>query len=88
MSAEVKLSSKGQIVIPHEVRKKMNLKPGDKVKIEAIAGRKAIIQSAMRPPNDIFVKAGRESAKEIIAESRREDEAKLKKLLKSLGVEQ
>jgi AbrB family looped-hinge helix DNA binding protein len=87
MSTEVKLSSKGQIVIPSLVRKKMNLKPGDKVKIEAIPGRKAIIQPATEPPREIFVSAGEETPTRLLAQSRREDEAKLKRLLKSLGAE-
>ncbi len=88
MSVDVKLSSKGQIVIPREVRKKLNLKPGDKVKIEAIDGRKAIIQPAILPPEDIFVSAGKETVGNILLESRKADEAKLKKLLKSLGVKE
>lgn len=83
----MKLSSKGQIVIPREVRKKMNLKPGDKVKIEAIKGRKAIIQPAVLPPDDIFVRAGKAVPKEVLAGSRRIDELKLKRLLRELGAE-
>ncbi len=88
MSAEVKLSSKGQIVIPREVRKKMNLKPGDKVKIEAVKGRKATIQPAVQPPDDIFVRAGKAVPKKVLAESRRIDELNLKRLLRELGAEQ
>ncbi len=39
----VKLSSKGQLVIPKDIRKTLNLKPGDEFNIE-LAGRQIILQ--------------------------------------------
>ena len=37
--SEVRLSSKGQLVIPKSMRKKLSLKSGDKVKIEIAGGK-------------------------------------------------
>jgi AbrB family looped-hinge helix DNA binding protein len=50
--AEVKLSSKNQIVIPREAREKLGLKPGDKLLI-GVAGKHLTV--IKKPKN--FVKA-------------------------------
>ena len=86
MATEVRISTKGQVVIPKEVREKLGLKPGDRVKIEAVEGRRAIIQSAVEPPEEIFVKAGDRLVDETLREANRRDEVKIRRLLKSLGV--
>lgn len=86
MAAEVRVSTKGQVVIPKGVREKLGLKPGDRVKIEAIEGRRAIIQPAVEPPEEIFVKAGDRLVDESLREANRHDEIKIRRLLKSLGV--
>ncbi len=39
----IKLSSKGQLVIPQKIRQALNLKPGDEFNIE-LAGRQIILQ--------------------------------------------
>jgi len=43
-----KISSKGQITIPKEVRKLLKLKPGDRVKIE-VKGDFAILKPLKKP---------------------------------------
>lgn len=53
---EAKLSSKCQLVIPKSIRKKLNLKSGDKVKIEIAEGKKVVIQATLSPPDEIFVR--------------------------------
>jgi AbrB family looped-hinge helix DNA binding protein len=83
---EVKLSSKGQIVIPKEVREKLGLKAGDKIKLEVEEGRRVIIQPSVKPPKDVFVKAGDRLIEEALQEAKRVDEEKIREMLKSLGV--
>lgn len=83
---EVKVSSKGQIVIPRDVREKLGLKPGDKVKLEIVEGKRAVLQPAVKPPEGIFVKAGDRLVEENLQETRENDERKIGDLLKSLGV--
>jgi AbrB family looped-hinge helix DNA binding protein len=83
---DAKLSSKGQIVIPKEIRKRLGLKPGDKVNLEMLEGRRAVIQPAAPPPRDVFFSAGAKVLGEVLEEAHKIDEAKVKELLKSLGV--
>jgi AbrB family looped-hinge helix DNA binding protein len=84
---EVKLSSKGQIVIPKEVREKLGLKAGDKIKLEVEEGRRVVIQPSVKPPNDVFVQAGERLIEETLQEAKRVDEEKIREMLKALGVE-
>ena len=84
---DAKLSSKGQIVIPKEIRKHLGLKPGDKVKLEVLEGRRAVIQPAATPPEDVFFRAGEKILSKVLEETHKADEAKIGKLLKSLGVD-
>jgi AbrB family looped-hinge helix DNA binding protein len=86
MATEAKISTKGQIVIPKDVRDRLGLKPGDKVKIEVLEGRRAIIQPAISPPKEIFVKAGSRLVEETLKETKRREEEKISRLLKALGV--
>jgi AbrB family looped-hinge helix DNA binding protein len=84
--SEVKLSTKGQIVIPKDIRKKMGLKPGDKVKIELLEGKKAIIQSLVNPPEEIFVRAADKIVENTLREADEQGDAKIRRLLRDLGV--
>lgn len=86
MTAEAKLSSKGQIVIPKQIREKLGLKPGDRVKLETVEGRKAILQPAVKPPKDIFVEAGAELVESALEEATEADKRKIRELLNALGV--
>jgi AbrB family looped-hinge helix DNA binding protein len=84
--SEVKVSTKGQIVIPKDIRRKMGLKPGDKVKIELLEGKKAIIQPLVNPPEEIFVKASDEIIEDTLREADKQDDEKIRRLLRSLGI--
>ena len=44
-----KMSSKGQIVIPEEIRKKMNLKPGSQFVV--VGGKEAVVLKKISPPS-------------------------------------
>mgnify|MGYP006312394343 CR=1 FL=1 len=52
--ATTKMSSKGQVIIPEAIRKKMNLKPGDQFVVVG-AGDSVILKSITPPSMDQFV---------------------------------
>ena len=81
---KVKTSSKGQIVIPKEIRDALGIKPGSILNIR-VEGKRIILEPAPAPP-DVFVELGEKSGK-ILRESRRIDEERIKRLLRDLGVE-
>lgn len=83
---EVKISSKGQVVIPKSIRERLGLRPGDRVRIEVLEGRKAIIQPSVEPPEEIFVRAGHNVLEEALGEADAAEQAKIRRLLESLGV--
>ena len=73
--AIVKTSTKGQVVIPKEIRKKLGITPGKKV-LFRIAGKHAEITPI---PDDAIkalrgiLKGGVSMANELLAERRRDD---------------
>lgn len=83
---KVKISSKGQIVIPKDIRDKLGLRPGTSISLEIIEGKKAVLQPPAEPPEEVFVKAGDRLVEEVLEESRKLDETKITKMLKALGV--
>ncbi len=78
------MSSKGQIVIPKEIRDRLGIKPGTVLNIR-VRGKRIILEPAPPMP-DVFVELGDES-EEILRESRRVDEERMLRLLRDLGVE-
>ena len=73
--AVVKTSSKGQIVIPKEVRDKLGITPGKKV-IFRVVGEHAEIQPLPDDPIKAMrgiIKGGRSLAKELISERKRDN---------------
>lgn len=88
MAPEVKLSSKGQVVLPKDAREKLGLKKGDKLKVSVDERTKSIImQVSTEPPEEIFVRAGTKLASAMLKESNELDEKKIKKLLDAIGVD-
>ncbi|MGH9876580.1 MAG: AbrB/MazE/SpoVT family DNA-binding domain-containing protein [Nitrososphaerales archaeon] len=81
----VKVSSKGQIVIPEEIRRKFRLQKGSLIKI-VVEGNKITLMSAIEPPQEAFVSGGPKLVMQTLKESRSSDDKKLRTLLKVLGV--
>ena len=81
---KVKTSSKGQIVIPKEIRDALGIKPGTVLSVHVEGGR-IILEPSPAPP-DIFVELGKKS-EQILKESKRVDDERLGRLLRDLGVE-
>ena len=81
----VKVSSKGQIVIPEEIRRKLGLQKGSLIKM-VMEGNKIMLMSAFEPPHEAFVSAGSRLVMQTLKESRSSDDKKLKALLRALGV--
>lgn len=70
-----KLSSKGQIVIPIELRERYNLEPGATVELMDVGGEIVIIPITIKNPIDQakgFLKGGR-STKELLKLARQEE---------------
>jgi AbrB family looped-hinge helix DNA binding protein len=87
MANEVKLSSKGQIVLPKDAREKLRLKRGDKLKVEIDERTKSIIMHpSVSPPEEVFVRAGTKLTRSVLNEADEIDERKIKKLLNAIGI--
>ncbi len=81
---KTKITSKGQVVIPKDIREKLGLNPGTILNVK-VEGKKIILEPASEPP-EIFVELG-ERSEEILKELREESEERIKRLLRDLGVE-
>jgi len=82
---KTRLSSKGQVVIPAEVRLKLGLKKGD-IFLVKIEDKKIILEPLTQPPEEIFVETGSELTDNILREAKASSD-KAEKLLRDLGVE-
>lgn len=81
----VKLSSKGQVVIPKSVRERLGLRNGDRLKL-SVEAKKITLTPLAELPEELFVKGKAEAVKELLKEAKRIDEGKLEELLSALGV--
>ena len=80
--ATVKVSKKGWVVIPKEIRERHNLHPGDRVQFVDLAGRLAIVPAMKDPIREIrgMLKGGDSLTKALLEERRQELEQEERKL--------
>jgi AbrB family looped-hinge helix DNA binding protein len=72
-----KLSEKGQIVIPVELRKRYDISPGDKVELIDIGGEIVIVPITAKDPVEAakgLLRSGR-TTRELLRRARREEQA-------------
>jgi antitoxin PrlF len=67
--AQAKLTTKGQVTIPKEVRESLQLQTGDKIEIIVTANREAIIRPISKKVDDIFGKLYKPGRKAISIEA-------------------
>jgi len=75
----VKTSTKGQVVIPRDVRRKLGIKPGQKVSIKAVGDKAEIIPLPEDPITSLrgILRSYHGSlAKELVEERRKDDRAR------------
>lgn len=80
-----KLSAKGQIVIPVDLRRKYEIEPGDAIELMDIGGEIVIIPITVKNPIDAakgFLKGGR-STRDLLASARKEEKQLESKKAKS-----
>jgi AbrB family looped-hinge helix DNA binding protein len=80
----VRLSSKGQIVIPAEVRSQLGLKKGSILTVR-LEGKKMVIEPVEELPQEVFIEAEEDIVDRALAEAK-ESSDKAKQLLRDLGV--
>ncbi len=69
-----KVSKKGGIIIPKEIRERYNLRPGDKMVLVDFAGRISMIPAMKDPIREIrgMLKGGESLTKALLEEHRQE----------------
>ena len=78
-----KVSDKGQVVIPKEIRDELGLTSGVVLKV-GVEGRRVILEPAEEPPEEIFVRAGPSVIEPVLREAKRRSD-KTALLLEDLG---
>lgn len=82
---EAKISKKGQVVIPQNIREELNLSPGATLKVEIRNGN-IVLKTCRKPPEDIFVEAGPQLTEPALRKAKREGD-KAAQLLKDRDIE-
>lgn len=80
---ETKLSSRGQVVIPKQVRDRLNLRKGSRFKVE-IKDRKILLKPIPKKELEMF-SASEEKVERVLKESKRLEKEREKRLLKALA---
>ena len=78
------VSSKGQVVIPKQIREKLGLTPGTVLKVW-VEGKKIILEPMQEPPKEIFIETGSGITEKVLREVKVSSD-KAQKLLEDLGV--
>ena len=79
------VSKKGQVVIPKDVRDKLNLTPGTVLEVQ-VEDRKVVLDPVKRLNEEIFVHAGQHITEPIIREAKVTSD-KTRRLLSELGID-
>lgn len=82
----VTVSSKGQIVIPKNIRESFGLTEGNKLKIFRENRKIILIAEPEIKPSELFVGSSPEVGDEALKASHVIDEAKIQKLLNDIGI--
>ena len=82
--AKTIVSTKGQVVIPKQVRDKLSLTPGTVLSVH-LEGKRVILEPMQESPDEIFIQAGSEITEPILQEAKTTSD-KAQKLLRDLGV--
>lgn len=80
----VKVSSKGQVVIPKNIREELGLSPGAALWVKIEEG-KIVMEPVREPPAHLFVEAGPRVVEPVLREAKAAGD-KVEKLLRDLGV--
>ncbi len=77
------VSTKGQVIIPAEIRYQLHLGPGSELEVSQIGNHIEMVPVVKDPIKESFgILKGGKSAKELMAQVREEEERYLKKKLK------
>jgi len=81
---KVRLSSKGQVVIPSKVRELLGLTKGS-VLLLRLEGRRIVLEPVAEPPPELFTDVGGKVLERVLAEAKASSD-KAAALLRDLGV--
>ncbi|MDI6902822.1 MAG: AbrB/MazE/SpoVT family DNA-binding domain-containing protein [Methanocellales archaeon] len=84
--ATVKMSSRGQVVIPQQLREGLGLVEGCKLKVYQEGKKIIMVAEPESKPEELFVAASKDATKKAMEISHELDETKLRELLKEIGV--
>jgi AbrB family looped-hinge helix DNA binding protein len=82
----VTVSSKGQIVIPKNIRELFGLSEGNKLKVFQENKKIILIAQPEMNPSELFVGSSPYAVDEALKASHDIDDAKIKKLLNDIGI--
>lgn len=89
VNSEVTMSSKGQIILPKDLRERLGIRQGDKLKLELDEKSKTILlRPRVEPPQEVFVRAGTKLTSSILKDSDNLDSSRTKRLLKAIGIKE
>ena len=79
------VSKKGQVVIPKDVRERLNLTPGTVLEVQ-VEDRKIVLEPVKELNEEIFVHAGQHVTEPIVREAKATSD-KTRRLLNELGID-
>lgn len=67
LSRAVRLGTKGQVVLPKEVREKLGLRPGDEVRFRIVNDQVAVVPLRRQAPTELFGVLGGSGTRDLDA---------------------